>query len=186
MEPKSLDMESKEPRGECCPVCEKACVTVRKVMDTFLYGEGQDAKELTVEIPVHECSACGFRYFDEAAEKIRHAAVCRHLGILSPDEIRRIRKTNALSQSAFAAITGLGEATLARWESGILFQNRANDKYLRILMNAENIRMLKAISREPETASGFLAPWSVQFRSLVVTDELIKRKESFSLRRKAS
>ena len=60
-------------------------------------------------------------------------AVYRHHGLLSPWEIRAIRERRKLSRKAFAEITGLGEATIKRWETGAITQNRANDRYLRLL-----------------------------------------------------
>ena len=33
-----------------------------------------------------------FEYLDDEAERLKHGAICRHLGVLSPDEIRHIRK----------------------------------------------------------------------------------------------
>lgn len=38
-----------------------------------------------------------------------------------------------MTRAQFSEITGLGEATLARWEAGAVIQNRANDRYLRLL-----------------------------------------------------
>jgi hypothetical protein len=52
-----------------------------------------------------------------------------------------------MSRAEFAAVTGFGEATVARWESGALLQNVANDRYLRALVDAhvfERIRTLAA------------------------------------------
>ena len=44
---------------------------------------------------------------------IRHEAVCRHLGVLAPGEIRALRREHGMSRAAFARLTGFGEATLA-------------------------------------------------------------------------
>ena len=69
----------------------------------------------------------------DEGERLRHEAVCRHLGVLSPAEISGLRKGFGMSRAAFAELTGLGEASLGRWESGAVIQNRANDRYLRLL-----------------------------------------------------
>lgn len=53
--------------------------------------------------------------------------------MLSPAEISGLRKGLGMSRAAFAELTDLGEATLGRWESGAVIQNRANDRYLRLL-----------------------------------------------------
>ena len=69
-------------------------------------------------------------------------AVCQHLGVLSPVEVRGIRKRYEMNRSEFAQVTGLGEATLNRWENGTLVQNRANDRYLRLLAIPEVMNRL--------------------------------------------
>lgn len=87
------------------------------------------------------CSLCetpGLR-----TELVRnHGAVCRHLGLLTPSEIKDIRTRRDMSQAAFAELTGLGEATIARWERGDVTQNRGNDRFLRMVQREEGWRLL--------------------------------------------
>ena len=89
--------------------------------------------ELSVDLPVRHCSACDFQFVDSEGEEIQQAAVCQHLGVLPPQDIVNIRKKHGLSRAAFAGITGLGEASLSRWEKGINIQNPGNDRYIRLL-----------------------------------------------------
>ena len=100
---------------------------------TFTYGLGADAAELTVTLPVHVCPSCGLEFLDDEAETLKHEAVCAHLGVLSPKEIRGIREMHGMSRAAFSKVTGLDEETLNRWENGTLIQSAANDRYLRLL-----------------------------------------------------
>ena len=74
---------------------------------------------------------------------IRHEAVCKHLGVLGPTEVRAIRERHGLTQETFARITGLKEATLDKWENGAEIQGRANENYLRLLEFPENLLRLK-------------------------------------------
>ena len=127
----------------------------------FTYGIGADAVELTVRLPVHVCPSCGLEFLDHEGQTLRHEAVCAHLGVLSPNEVRGIRKQYGMSRAAFSKVTGLGEATLNRWENGILIQNAANDRYLRLLAESENLRRLRHLDAEradsapsPETEAG--------------------------------
>ena len=116
----------------------------------FTYGLGSTAVELTVRIPVRVCGSCGFEFLDHEAETLKHEAVCAHLGVLSPREIRVIREMHGMSRVAFSKATGLGEATLNRWEKGMLIQNQANDRYLRLLASPGNLQMLKGL--DPKAA----------------------------------
>ena len=72
-------------------------------------------------------------YLDEEAEQLKHEAVCRHFGVLSPGEIRRIREHHQMTPARFAEVTGLGEASLNRWENGLTIQTQGNDRYIRLL-----------------------------------------------------
>lgn len=118
---------------------------------TFTYGIGPEAAELTVTVPVHVCSFCGFECLDHEGETLKHEAVCAYLGVLTPSEIRGIRKKHGMSRLAFAKVTGLDQATLKRWENGSLIQSAANDRYLRLLATPDYLHRLTR--PEEQTAS---------------------------------
>lgn len=113
---------------------------------TFTYGAGGSAVELSATVPVEVCASCGGASAGHVAEQLIHEAVCAHHGVLNPREVSALRKRHGLSRAAFAELTGLGEATLHRWENGIFLPNRANDRYLRLLQNEANIRALRRLS----------------------------------------
>ena len=112
---------------------------------TFTYGRGTDAVELNVDLPVHVCPSCGLEFLDDEAETLKHEAVCAHLGVLSPREIRGIRERYGMLRAAFSKVTGIDEATLNRWENGILIQSAANDRYLRLLEVPDNLHRLERL-----------------------------------------
>jgi putative zinc finger/helix-turn-helix YgiT family protein len=129
--------------GVGCPECGHPEVTTRWVDRTVPYGLAPDTVEIPVRLPARQCARCGFQFFDEEAEDLRHEAVCRHLGVLTPAEIRALRAKLGLSRAEFARLTRLGEATIARWERGELIQNAGNDSLLRLLQYEENVRRLR-------------------------------------------
>ncbi len=94
-------------------------------------------------VPLRTCTSCGFEFLDEVAEDLKHDATCHHLGLLTPSEIRAIRKQYGLKRHEFAAVTGLGEATIGRWESGAIYQSSANDNFLRLLRDPRNMLELQ-------------------------------------------
>ena len=135
---------------QACPRCGKGPVSSRLHDQTFPFGEGTEEVILTATVPLRTCEACGLEYIDHEAEVARHRAVCKHLGVLEPERIRLIRHKYGLTRAAFARITGLGEATLARWERGSLIQNIANDRYLRLLEAQEVFEKLVAIQESQD------------------------------------
>ena len=180
MEPKHVmtPMDRADAPGDCmCFECDAPANTQWRD-HTFTYGVDTDAAELIVTLPVRVCSACGFEFLDHEAETLKHEAVCAHLGVLTPREIRGIRQLHAMSRAAFSKLTRLGEATLNRWENGILVQNQANDRYLRLLATPDNVRRLERLDPGrrvfPETDAS-------RFPSLELSDELRVQQRRFRL-----
>ncbi len=152
-----------------CPQCEGVVETVRHE-DIVRYGDGESAVDLPVILPVRLCRSCGIEFLDHEAEKVKHEALCRHFGVLTPWEIREIRKRHDLSRAAFAELTGLGAASLGRWETGALIQSLANDRYLRLLSAPGGLRTLKGVIQrahvDMELASRPVGPGQLRFRCL--------------------
>lgn len=109
--------------------------------------------ELSADVLVHTCSACGDSYTCNDADITYDEAVCRHLGILTPAEIREIRESYGLTRAEFAQLTGFGKATVGRWERGEIHQNRSADRYLRLLYDRDVMDRLRALA-EPTDSSG--------------------------------
>lgn len=116
-----------------CDQCGAGSVTKRFDDDRFRYGKEDNFVELTAHVAVWTCSACGFSYTDGDAEEARHRAICRHLGVLSPDEIVALRRRHGLTQADLAYLTAFSEASVKRWEGGLLIQNQSSDRLLRVL-----------------------------------------------------
>jgi putative zinc finger/helix-turn-helix YgiT family protein len=125
-----------------CPQCGSKYIETAKAPYTFQYGAGPAAAQIAVTVHVRECQACGLQFLDDAAEDAKHEAVCRHLGVMTPREIRALRRDLRLSRQRFEKLTGLGEATLGRWERGALVQNAANDTLLFLLKFPDNLKRL--------------------------------------------
>ena len=154
-------------------------------MNEFSYGSGESPVALQVRLPVRRCGTCEFEYLDEAAERLKHAAVCDHLGVLPPDEIRRIREAHGLTRAAFARLTGLGEASLNRWENGLSIQSHANDRYLRLLALPLAMRGLQELLAPQLSKKGVSSQSSSRFRAVEVTSVLRTEQAAFRLRRAA-
>jgi putative zinc finger/helix-turn-helix YgiT family protein len=173
-----------------CPVCGKGHLEHRIITDRFDYGEGK--KQVTVvaeNVPVQVCTHCQETFSGPEAGLIRHRAICRALNLLTPEEICAIRERLGLSQVEFAKLTDIGEATISRWERGRLLQNKAMDRYLRLLAaNPDNLRVLRELQETPPPSSppGTLGAvktgrLTAAFRSLSFTEETRSRSQRFSL-----
>ncbi len=181
--------KSKTPAGsdtksaQECPVCYSNSIETYTQTDSFKYGSGESAAELSVELPVRHCDSCGFEYIDREGERAQHNAVCKHLGILTPGEIVDVRKMYGMTRAEFARVTGLGEATLGRWESGSVLQNKANDRYLRLLRDPAAMGKVRLMSELDPAHEIEPSELSQRFPSLASLDTktLMLRKKYFEL-----
>ncbi len=165
-----------------CPQCASTRVSTQTATESFPYGLGDDQQFLTASIPVHTCSACGFRFRDAIAEDIKHEAVCRHLGVMTPSEIHALRDRLGLSRADFANLTRLGDASIARWERGESIQTAAYDQLLYLLMFDDNLRRLRERDCPPAAEPTQHSP-RIRVRALTITPAIIQCSQSFVLQR---
>lgn len=172
---------------EPCPLCESPLLRTWQT-SSFTYGAGTSAVDLQARLPVLRCDACDEEFLDHDGEMIEHEAVCRHLGVLTPGQVRAVRKRRGPSRAAFAGFTGLGEATIKRWESGAVVQNLANDRYLRLLDDDSCWAVLERVlaARNEPQSGGVLhtGPWKQLAGDR--TTQLRKEQVAFSPRRVAA
>ena len=121
------------PNG-MCPACGRPTLERRRIRDEFDYGPaGERVRVVAEDVPVLACAGCGEVFYGPEAEQVQHRALCRALGLMTPEQIRGLRERSGRSQAEFARLTGIGVATLSRWEQGRLLPSRSMDRYLRIL-----------------------------------------------------
>jgi putative zinc finger/helix-turn-helix YgiT family protein len=163
-----------------CPQCGNQTISTTQVLEKFPYGEQPVMLEAVV--PVRKCQKCLFEFLDDEAELAHNIAICKHLNVLTPERIRGIREKYALDRSEFAALTGIGEATIARWERGDFVQSAANARYLFLMTFPENIARLDGYEKfcSGKVHIDHQAP---RFQELRVTDKKSAEAKEFKLRR---
>ncbi len=137
-----MTANAREP-GMTCAVCASRRLAARMEVEEFPYGTEGASVVLKTRVRVFRCHDCQFEFTGRDAVKARHIAVCRHLGVMTPEEIRNLREQYRLSRADFASVTRIGEASLGRWEAGALLPSRAYDNYLYLLRYEENLVRLK-------------------------------------------
>jgi putative zinc finger/helix-turn-helix YgiT family protein len=151
--------------GPKCPECENGHLVPFTRDEEFDYDLGDETiKVIARDVPVERCDSCGMIASGPAAGKVRHEAVCSAAGLLTPSAIKAIRDKFGWSQQHLADLTGLGIATISRWERGRLLQNRSNNKVLQAIRDCEPFREYlerllasKTGGQETEPASGSAA-----------------------------
>ncbi len=121
-----------------CPSCE-ADRSFRFETREQEYDVRDEAISLTV--PLWVCPTCGETIVDaEFGDPVEKAfeAYRRKRGLLSPAEMQEIRSRWSLSQAAFAALLGMSQATINRYEQGSLQQEK-EDELIRACANPRHV-----------------------------------------------
>lgn len=145
-----------------CDECGVPGLEPRKEIQAFQYGVQGDEVQLEAEVVVWHCRHCGYAVTRGDAEEMRHEAVCKHEGVLTPAKIKEIRRRLGMSQAEFARFARVGEASVKRWEAGALVQNGSIDLLLRLLDDEAAARTVMSLNSE---ASGAERPF--RFRTPV-------------------
>ena len=184
MEPTKTSGSSIDMRSDVftCPLCASQAIRTSVYRETFPHGTGESLVEIAVDVPVRYCGACDFYFQDQEAERLKQDALCRHLGVLTPREIRNIRMKYEMSRSDFAQLTGIGEASLNRWENGINVQTVANDRYLRLIALPQVFRVLRGLESVDTAVARALDSMVQRFPSLIDAKRAQQEQEAFELR----
>lgn len=122
-----------------CPECgyEELVETNSPMVEEF------KGEQITVEgITRFECPYCG-EYVISAdqwkkLDNILYDDYRKRLGLLSPHEIKAIRKKYRWTQVEFEKILGVSSPTVSRWESNRIIQTKVADNLMRALMQNES------------------------------------------------
>ncbi len=119
---------------EYCIVCDHDGPLRREQRPTEFDVRGET---LRFAVPMKVCPGCGTAEADgvDPAE-IAFAEYRRSRGLLTPEQIRELRERYKLSQKSFAALLGMSEATINRYEGGGL-QDPSHDQAIRVCDNPD-------------------------------------------------
>lgn len=135
------DVISSKPFPWKCGECGEYAV----LRQTFAYAlEMQhDGRMYSINIPdlrAPRCTKCEKIVIDSEASRQVSAELRRHVGLLTPEEIRANREKLKLTQKQLADQLGIAESTLCRWETGGQIQQRAMDRMLRLFFTLKAVR----------------------------------------------
>ena len=116
-----------------CPSCDatdKPFTLIQRETEQDFRGE-----TFRITSTALQCRHCGFCLLGpghlDALRLATHDAYRRNHGLLTRTAIISRRKAMGLSQKRFADYLGVGSASVERWESGVLVQDKASDILLR-------------------------------------------------------
>lgn len=131
-----------------CPLCDKG-VLEEVVLDyrTTVKDGDHYRKVVLKDITVERCTHCKEVILPK--ESLERVESEKHeiRGILTPEELKKLRKKLGLSQTKMSELLGVGKKSYLRWENGSYQQNVSMDRYIRLLeVHPDNIAFLKNLS----------------------------------------
>lgn len=121
-----------------CGVCGGA---TRLVNEKESVTVGSRRAKIVVER--YRCDSCGEVLYTRdqaiAAQRAAAGVLRQEAGLLSPDQIRAIRRNLALTQAELETLLGVGPKTVVRWEKGTVFQSGSADQLLRLLSEVPGV-----------------------------------------------
>lgn len=115
-----------------CPICDEGTLASRQGEFVTEVKCGTAKKELRVgNISWDECDACGEKIFDDNAMRQISDARYEAIGLLTPSELKEIRKRIGYTQEQMAAFLSIGNKTYCRWENGSSIQTKSMDTLIR-------------------------------------------------------
>lgn len=138
-----------------CPKCMGFVNSRTETRSEIIRVKGID---IEVSSPVRICNQCGEILFDRDLDNdkllLAYKAYREQMQLLQPEEIKAIREQYHLSQVAFAKVLGLGDKTIARYESGSL-QDEAQNNLILLMRNPENFNRLLWHNKEKISEKDF-------------------------------
>nr|DAZ19057.1 MAG TPA: putative zinc finger/helix-turn-helix protein, YgiT family [Caudoviricetes sp.] len=116
---------------ECGHELERACGPMTETYKGREYTVDGIERDVCPVCGEYEISASESNKLDQAlAEAYR-----RDEGLLTPSEIKALRKDLELNQKEFEALIGVSTPTCSRWETGSMMQSRTADKLMRVFID---------------------------------------------------
>lgn len=114
-----------------CPRCLSEDVQKTEVVEV-LEAREKHVEEVEYWLPQIICKECGVSAAFEAVNAM-HDAACFAQNLITPSQIKNIRKKYQMNTKAFAELTGISETTIKRWESRAFYPNRSDTTLIKLI-----------------------------------------------------
>ena len=168
-------LEDRVPiKKKYCPKCLSEDVKLTEELEVLEVRE-QGMEEVQYWLPQIECTDCGTSVSFEAVSAM-HDAACFAQNLITAEQIKRIRKRYHMNTAAFAALTGISETSIKRWESRAFFPNRSDTTLIK-LIDRHGPDIIYELRADEQISSGNI-PAEVEDRTKAIFTEVAKNDPS--------
>lgn len=118
-----------------CPLCDGTVVLESRALEVVV-----GRRTVDVIAVVRVCNSCDEVLLEPtqmaALQQQAAEAVRTEESLLTPVEIRALRREHGLTQEQFEKLLGVGPKTVTRWEKGTVFHHGATNTLLRLLQRS--------------------------------------------------
>jgi DNA-binding transcriptional regulator YiaG len=131
-------MKQKNPK---CHECGKEFIhRIAPPRRVRMRYEGSPQDVLVEHLPEWHCAGCNVSITDGESDEAFQNALRKHIGLLSPQQIKAGLKELDISQDRFAERLGCAAESVSRWLNGAVLQSRAYDRLMRIYFHFPEVR----------------------------------------------
>lgn len=169
-----------------CAVCGRGFLEQKRgdFRTEFVERNGETRPLIVPNVNWQECDTCHEAILDDEASSLIEESRRKAEGLLTPGEIRQLRRNIGLTQTEMSGLLGIGDKTYCRWESGAYVQSIAMDRYLRLLISLpENIAILQRLESGTELTTAVAEPiarYDVVFTRLQHRESLLETADVFT------
>lgn len=136
---------------ESCPLCGQ--ISLLKMDGEYRFEPPANIPGGVIVVAHAEwlhCNSCGDDILSARLEAAIDAERRRRLGLLSPEDIRNVRKRLGLSLEGMCHLLVVDETTYGRWESGRSLPTKSGDAAIRKMAEAPEMFAAPAAERSEE------------------------------------
>lgn len=132
-----------------CHECGKATVDMATIQyDAEVRHDGRLHTFPVPDLVLPVCQSCGARVFTSEVDRQINLALRKHIGLLTPHQIREAITRIGQSQATVARHLGIAQESLSRWVNDVQIQNKSMDTCLRVYFAFPAIRAVLADQRQ--------------------------------------
>ena len=128
------------------------------------------AEVITIKVPCHISEKSGEVFLRGEALRMIDRTKARHMGLMSPEEIKNLRVRLGLNQSEVSELLQIGAKSYTRWENGRARPSRSINILLRALddnkIDINYLRLIKTSKKAKLPAASFYDNPATQTRKV--------------------